>query len=125
MAVKRQSNVRNGTGTLFGRAAIYARISLDKVGEAAGVGRHIDACRPEYERLLNLVRRLDQRTIDPSLDGSAFEGVTADRWDGLDLDQQRALAGLFVEHVVILNGTRGRYFDPSRVQPVPVENGVS
>ncbi|MBK6671337.1 MAG: hypothetical protein IPG46_17370, partial [Actinobacteria bacterium] len=70
--MKRQSNVRNGTGTLFGRAAIYARISLDKVGEAAGVGRQIDACRPEYERLLNLVRRLDQRTIDPSLDGSAF-----------------------------------------------------
>lgn len=76
------------TGTLFGRAAIYPRISLDKVGEAAGVGRQIDACRhlaelagwsvdqvlvdndlsaysgacrPEYERLLDLVRR---REID-------------------------------------------------------------
>ncbi|HMS12635.1 MAG TPA: recombinase family protein [Microthrixaceae bacterium] len=61
MAVRRQSNVRTGTGTRFGRAAIYARISLDKVGEAAGVGRQIDVCRPEYERLLNLVRR---REID-------------------------------------------------------------
>ncbi|HMS14721.1 MAG TPA: hypothetical protein PKD80_16600, partial [Microthrixaceae bacterium] len=70
-------------------------------------------------------RRLDQRTIDPSLDGSAFEGVTADSWDGLDLDQQRALVGLFVEHVVIRKGKRGRFFDPTRVQPVPVENGVS
>jgi hypothetical protein len=30
---------------LFGRAAIYPRISLDKVGEAAGVGRQIDSCR--------------------------------------------------------------------------------
>ncbi|HMT25762.1 MAG TPA: hypothetical protein PKA24_13145, partial [Microthrixaceae bacterium] len=70
-------------------------------------------------------RRLDQRTIDPSLDGTVFEGVTADSWDGLDLDQLRAVVGLFVEHVVILNGTRGRYFDPSRVQPVPVENGSS
>jgi hypothetical protein len=88
MAVKRQSNGPAGTGTLFGRAAVYARISLDTVGEAAGVGRQIDscrhladlegwsidealidndlspysgACRPEYERLLDLVRR---REID-------------------------------------------------------------
>lgn len=88
MTAKRQSNARTGTATLFGRAAIYARISLDKVGEAAGVGRQIDACRhlaalegwsvdevlvdndlsaysgacrPEYERLLDLVRR---REID-------------------------------------------------------------
>ncbi len=45
MAAKRQSNARTGTCTLFGRAAIYARISLDKVGEAAGVGRQIDAYR--------------------------------------------------------------------------------
>ena len=50
MAVKRQSNVRNGTGTLFGRAAIYARISLDKVGEAAGVGRQIEARRERAGR---------------------------------------------------------------------------
>lgn len=47
MTARRQSNVRTGAGTLFGRAAIYARISLDKVGEAAAVGRvrQIDACR--------------------------------------------------------------------------------
>ena len=80
---------------------------------------------PIHARLLLARRRLDQRTIDPSLDGSAFEGVTADSWDGLDLDQQRALVGLFVEHVVIRKGKRGRFFDPTRVQPVPVENGVS
>ena len=80
---------------------------------------------PIHARLLLARRRLDQRTIDPSLDGTVFEGVTADSWDGLDLDQLRAVVGLFVEHVVILNGTRGRYFDPSRVQPVPVENGSS
>lgn len=46
MATKRQSNARTGAGTLFGRAAIYARISLDKVGEAAGVGRQIDSLPP-------------------------------------------------------------------------------
>ncbi len=80
---------------------------------------------PIHARLLLARRQLDQRTIDPSLDGTVFEGVTADSWDGLDLDQLRAVVGLFVEHVVILNGTRGRYFDPSRVQPVPVENGSS
>jgi DNA invertase Pin-like site-specific DNA recombinase len=88
MAVGRQSKARTGARPLFGRAAIYARISLDKVGEAAGVDRQIDACRhladlagwsgdevlvdndlsaysgacrPEYERLLDLVRR---REID-------------------------------------------------------------
>ena len=63
-------------------------------------------------------------TVDPSLDGTAFESVTAETWDRLDLDQQRALVGLFVEHVVIRKGRRGRYFDPSRVQPVPAEAGV-
>jgi len=80
---------------------------------------------PVHARLLLARRRLDQLIIDPSLDGTTFEGVTADSWDRLDLDQQRALIGLFVEHVVIRKGKRGRYFDPSRVQPVPVENGVS
>jgi hypothetical protein len=47
--------------------------------------------------------------------------VTADSWDRLDLDQQRALVALFVDQVVIRKGKRGRYFDPSRVQPVPVD----
>jgi hypothetical protein len=45
MALKRQSNVRTETSTLFGRAAISAGIWLDKVGEATGAGRQIDACR--------------------------------------------------------------------------------
>lgn len=104
--LKRQSNVRTGTPTLFGRAAIYARISPDKVGEAVGAGRQIDSCRqlaelqdwsvnevhidevpiddilsahsgarrPEYERLLDLVRQgarvrpdrwTDQRQASP------------------------------------------------------------
>ena len=51
--------------------------------------------------------------------------MTSDSWDRLGLDQHRALVALFVEHVVIRKGKPGRYFDPSRVQPVPVENGVS
>lgn len=90
MAVKRETNVRTGTPTLFGRAVIYARFSLDKVGEAAGVGRQSDACgrladlegwsadevpvdndlsaysgacRPEYERLLDLGRRREIHVI--------------------------------------------------------------
>jgi hypothetical protein len=70
-------------------------------------------------------RRLDRLTVDPSFDGTAFEGETAETWDRLSLDQQRALIGLFVEYVVIRKGKRGRYFDPSRVQPVPVDAGVS
>jgi hypothetical protein len=75
--------------------------------------------------LLLARRRLDQLSIDPSLDGAVIEGVTADSWDLLGLDQQRALVSLFIDHVIIRKGKRGRYFDPSRVQPVPVENGVS
>ena len=51
--------------------------------------------------------------------------MTADSWDRLPLDRQRALVSLFVEHVVIRKGKRGRYFDPTRVHPVPVKNGVS
>lgn len=76
---------------------------------------------PIHARLQLARRRLDQLIIDPNLDGTAFEGVTADSWDRLDLDQQRALVSLFVEHVVIRKGKRGRYFDPGRVQPVPVD----
>jgi hypothetical protein len=51
--------------------------------------------------------------------------VTGETWDRLGLDQQRALVGLFVEHVVTRKGKRGRYFDRSRVRPVPAENGGS
>ncbi len=39
MAVRRQSNIRSGTPTLFGRAAIYDRISPDNVSDAFGRGR--------------------------------------------------------------------------------------
>ena len=61
------------------------------------------------------------RLVKP--DGAAFARVTADSWDRLDLDQQRALVGLFVEHAAIRKGKRGRFFAPTRVQPVPVEIG--
>lgn len=80
---------------------------------------------PVHARLLLAKRRLDQLAVHPNLDGTESESVTAETWDRLDLDQQRALVGLFVDHVVIRKGKRGRFFDPSRVQPVPVDNGVS
>ncbi len=70
MTAKRQSNVRTGAGALFGRAAVYARISLDKVGEAAGVGRQIDACR----HLADLEGwRVDEVLVENDL--SAYSGA--------------------------------------------------
>jgi DNA invertase Pin-like site-specific DNA recombinase len=102
-----------------------ADLAADYGAQRINRAQFLAAQDPVHARLLLARRRLDQLTIDPSLDGTAFEGVTADSWDGLDLDQQRALVSLFVEHVVIRKGKRGRYFDPSRVQPVPVENGVA
>jgi hypothetical protein len=39
MKAKRQSNTPRGAATLFGRAAIYARISLDKVAAPLKLGR--------------------------------------------------------------------------------------
>ncbi len=88
MAVRRESKVRAGAGTLFGVVRSTPGSQRDKVGEAAGVGRQIEACRhltevegwsideglvdndlsaysgacrTEYERLLDPVRR---REID-------------------------------------------------------------
>jgi hypothetical protein len=84
----------------------------------------LSAQDPVHARLLQARRRLDQLTIDPNLDGTAFESVTAETWDRLTLDQQRALIALFIDHVVIRKGQRGRFFDPTRVQPVPVEAGT-
>ena len=102
-----------------------ADLAADYGAQRINRAQFLAAQDPVHARLLLARRRLDQLTVDPSLDGTAFEGVTADSWDRLDLDQQRALVGLFIEHVVIRKGKRGRYFDPSRVQPVPVEAGVS
>ena len=102
-----------------------ADLAADYGAQRINRAQFLAAQDPVHARLLLARRRLDQLTIDPSLDGTVFEGVTADSWDRLDLDQQRALVGLFVEHVVIRKGKRGRYFDPSRVQPVTVESAVS
>jgi DNA invertase Pin-like site-specific DNA recombinase len=102
-----------------------ADLAADYGAQRINRAQFLAAQDPIHARLLLARRRLDLVTVDASLDGSAFEHVTAETWDGLGLDQQRALVGLFVEHVVIWKGKRGRYFDPSRVQPVPVEVGVS
>jgi site-specific DNA recombinase len=102
-----------------------ADLAADYGAQRINRAQFLAAQDPVHARLLLARRRLDQLTVDPSLDDTAFEGVTADSWDRLDLDQQRALVALFVEHVVIRKGKRGRYFDPNRVQPVPIEYGVS
>lgn len=101
-----------------------ADLAADYGAQRINRAQFLAAQDPVHARLLLARRRLDQLIIDPRLDGTAFEGVTADSWDRLDLDQQRALVSLFVEHVVIRKGKRGRYFDASRVQPVPVEASV-
>lgn len=101
-----------------------ADLAADYGAQRINRAQFLAAQDPVHARLLLARRRLDQLIIDPGLDGTAFERATADSWDRLDLEQQRALVGLFVEHVVIRKGKRGRYFDPSRVQPVPVENAV-
>jgi site-specific DNA recombinase len=100
-----------------------ADLAADYGAQRINRAQFLAAQDPVHARLLLARRRLDQVTVDSSLDGTAFEGVnvTADSWDRLSLDQQRALVSLFVEHVVIRKGKRGRYFDPSRVQPVPVD----
>ncbi len=136
MAAKRRSNVRTGTGTLFGRAAIYARISLDKAGEAAGVGRQIDACRhladlegwsvdevladndlsaysgacrPEYERLLDLVRRREIDVIVAYHPDRVYRRLA----DLVELTKAVASAGVEIRTVaaghVDLNTASGRF----------------
>jgi hypothetical protein len=82
-----------------------ADLAADYGAQRINRAQFLAAQDPVHARLLLARRRLDQLTIDPSLDGTAFEGVTADTWDRLDLDQQRALVGLFVQHVVIRKGS--------------------
>ena len=107
-----------------GPEAILADLAADYGAQRISRAQFLAAQDPIHARLLLPRRRLDQLIIDPNLDVTTWECVTAETWDRLDLDQQRALVGLFVEHVVIRKGKRGRYFDPSRVQPVPVDAGA-
>lgn len=102
-----------------------ADLAADYGAQRINRAQFLAAQDPIHARLLSAKRQLDQLTVDPSLDGTAFESVTAETWERLDLDQQRALVGLFIDHVDIRKGKRGRFFDPTRVQPVPVENGAS
>jgi hypothetical protein len=102
-----------------------ADLAADYGAQRINRAQFLAAQDPVHARLLQSRRRLDQLTADTSLDGTSAERVTAETWDRLTLDQQRALIALFIDHIVIRKGKRGRYFDPTRVQPVPVENGVS
>jgi hypothetical protein len=75
-----------------------ADLAADYGAQRINRTQFLSAQDPVHARLLLARRRLDQLTIDPSLDDTACEGVTADSWDRLDLDQQRALVGPFVAH---------------------------
>jgi site-specific DNA recombinase len=77
---------------------------------------------PIQQRLGVSRTKLDRVTLDPDIDNAVRERISAETWDDLDLDQQRALIRLFIDHVIIQKGKRGRTFDPSRVRPVPVES---
>jgi site-specific DNA recombinase len=102
-----------------------ADLAADYGAQRINRAQFLAAQDPVHARLVQARRRLDQLTVDASLDGTSAEGMTTEIRDRLTLDQQRALIALFIDHVVIRKGKRGRYFDPTRVQPVPVENGVS
>ncbi|MGI9052315.1 MAG: recombinase family protein [Ilumatobacteraceae bacterium] len=78
------------------------------------------ARQPIEDRLADNRRALEQVAADSDLDDAAFEGLGVDRWEELDLDQQRAVLRLFIERVEITKGKPGRTFDPSRVRIVPV-----
>jgi hypothetical protein len=78
---------------------------------------------PIQQRLVVARRKFDRLTADPDVDPASFEGVAAGTWDNLDLDQQRALVRLFIDHVVIRKGKRGRTFDANRVRPIPHGSG--
>lgn len=77
------------------------------------------AREPIEERLAAARRELEQVAADSDLDDAAFEGVSADRWDELSLEQKRAVIRLFVARVEVAKGTPGRTFDRTRVKIVP------
>ena len=120
----------------MGAPAIYARISLDKAGEAAGVTRQIDgcchlaelegwsidevlidndlspysgACRPEYERVLDLVRRREIDVIVAYHPDRLFRRLA----DLVELTKVVATAGVEIRTVaaghVDLNTASGRF----------------
>ena len=97
-----------------------ADLAADYGAQRINRAQFLAAQDPVHARLAQSRRRLDQLTVDPSLDDTTAERVTAETWDRLTLDQQRALIALFIDHVVIRKGKRGRFFDPTRVLPVRV-----
>jgi hypothetical protein len=67
--------------------------------------------RANLEQLL----REQERDVDARL-SAAITPDLADNFDDSPLDRQRALVLAVVDRVVILPGTRGRRFDPNRIQ---------
>lgn len=72
------------------------------------------------DRLTKSRRALDQVAADADLADTAFEGVTPESFDTLEVEQRAAIVRLFVDRVEIRKGRPGRNFDPSRVKVVPV-----
>ncbi|MEZ5342681.1 MAG: hypothetical protein R2706_14910 [Acidimicrobiales bacterium] len=108
---------RSGTDEQF-----LADLAADYGAQRINRAQFLAAQDPIHARLL---LRAPARSTNrrPSLDGTAFEGVTTDSWDGLDLDQQRALARAVRRARRHPERQAGSTSSPSRVQPVPVEAG--
>lgn len=83
-----------------------ADLAADYGAQRINRAQFMAAQDPVHARLPLARRRLDHLSVDPSLGGTAFEGVTADSWDRLDLDQQRALATF--EGPPVAGPSRGR-----------------
>jgi site-specific DNA recombinase len=103
---------------------LLADLATDYGSRRINRSQFLAAQDPIQQRLVVLRNKLDRVTFDSDVDSAPSERITAETWDHLDLDQQRGLVRLFIDHVVIRKGKRGRTFDPSRVQPVPVEQAL-
>ena len=100
---------------------LLAALATDYGSRRINRSQFLAAQDPIQQRLVVLRNKLDRVTFDSDVDSAPSERITAETWDQLDLDQQRALIRLFIDHVIIRKGKRGRTFDPSRVRPVPIE----
>jgi DNA invertase Pin-like site-specific DNA recombinase len=108
---------RHGCGSNTVEADYVEQIVVDYGTRRINRTQFLAAQDPIQQRLAVARKKFDRLITDPDVDTAAFEGVTAETWDNLGLDQQRALVRLFIDHVVIRKGKQGRTFDSNRVRP--------
>ena len=79
----------------------------------------LTARRPIEQRISDATQRIAEHTSRDALRRVLADGIAlAEQWPSLPLERQRSILAGMLDHVVIRRVGKGRYADPTRIQPV-------